>query len=141
MERDEYSVAKFKIQEEGETNSKFLKLVSINTKPTSKSLTTQAEDGPNTKLLKLVCAVTKPTSASMQLLLDRIRRNEEIQQSALIFAKNKWRSKQPIIEACQEVNDSNGFMKHGLRRKRINGKKCQQYCYTETAPQYDTVKV
>ena len=141
MECNESSGARFKMQEESETNSKFLNLVSTNTKPPSKSLTTQPEDGTNNKLLKLVCAVTKPTSASMQLLLDRIRRNEETQQSVLFFVKNKWRSKQPIIEASQDLNNNNGLMKYGLRRKRINGKKCHQYCYLETAPQYDTVKV
>lgn len=141
MECNESSVARFKMQEEGETNSNFLNLVSTNTKPASKSLPTQAGDGANNKLLKLVFAVTKPTSASMQLLLDRIRRNEETQQSVLFFAKNIWRSKQPIIEASQDLNNHNGLMKHCLRRKRTNGKKCHQYCYTETAPQYDTAKV
>ena len=90
-------------------------------------------DTKKPNFINLICNVVKPQSISMQLLLERIKRNEETQQSVLIFAKNKWCSKKTIIE--QQTQDSGGgewSTFRGFRKKRTNAKNCQQFSIDET---------
>jgi len=69
------------------------------------------------RLLRLVCDAVQPKSYSMRLLLERIRINEETKESSIVFAKNKWRSKQKSTESA--TNEEEKLLAKKLRRQRL----------------------